>query len=254
MRVFTISDLHVDYRENGRWVEALSLADFTGDTLILAGDLSDSLARIEKNLSLLARRFRHLLYVPGNHDLWVLRDKDISDSFDKFGHVQNAVRNGGATMRPLDLGNVSIVPLLSWYDYSFGQPSEELKRRWMDYRACRWPNGASDRTIAERFIGMNEPVLQPTNPVVITFSHFMPRIDLMPTFAPPRSRMLFPVLGTELLDAQIRRAGASTHVYGHSHINRRTMRDGVLYVNNAFGYPNEARFTAKKLLCIYEEA
>ena len=60
MRVFTISDLHVDYRENGRWVEALSLADFTGDTLILAGDLSDSLARIEKNLSLLARRFRHL--------------------------------------------------------------------------------------------------------------------------------------------------------------------------------------------------
>ncbi|WP_136658824.1 metallophosphoesterase [Nitratireductor sp. XY-223] len=254
MRVFAISDLHVDYRENGRWVDALSLADFTDDTLILAGDLSDSLDRIEKNLALLSTRFRQVLYVPGNHDLWVLRDKGIADSHEKFRHVQKAVRNGGASMQPVDCGKASIIPLLSWYDYSFGQPSDELRRRWMDFRACRWPDGSGDRDVAQHFIALNEPVPRPSRPVVITFSHFMPRIDLMPSFAPPRARMLFPVLGTELLDEQIRRAGASIHIYGHSHINRRTVRDGVLYVNNAFGYPNESRFTAKKLLRIYEES
>ncbi|WP_419910785.1 metallophosphoesterase [Hoeflea sp.] len=254
MRVFAISDLHVDYRVNGEWVTELSLSDFTDDVLILAGDISDSLVLIEKNLALLAERFRQVLYVPGNHDLWVLRNKDIADSLEKFTHVEKATRNGGATMEPVHAGKASIIPLLAWYDYSFGEPSEELKRRWMDYRACRWPDGMIESQVAARFVAMNEPVTRPPNPVVITFSHFMPRLDLMPSFAPPRARMLFPILGTKLLEEQIRRTGASIHVYGHSHINRRAVRDGVLYVNNAFGYPNESRFTSKKLLCIHEEA
>jgi len=50
------------------------------------------------------------------------------------------------------------------------------------------------------------------------------------------------------LAQQLRALGSSTHVYGHSHVNRRVMIDGVTYINNAFGYPSESHFTARELV------
>ena len=38
MRVFAISDLHIDYKENHRWVQRLSNCDFTDDVVIVAGE------------------------------------------------------------------------------------------------------------------------------------------------------------------------------------------------------------------------
>jgi hypothetical protein len=29
-------------------------------------------------------------------------------------------------------------------------------------------------------------------------------------------------------------------------------KDGILYLNNAFGYPDETRIAAKRLVCIHE--
>lgn len=252
-RIFAISDLHVDYRQNAQWLADLSRSDFSDDVLILAGDLSDNLERIEKSIAALAERFTQVLYVPGNHDLWVLRDSNIETSFDKYHRVRAAVERGGGSLQSYRTGSTAIVPLLGWYDYSFGEPSEELQRRWMDYRACRWPEATTERDITAHFTAMNEPVEQPEQPLVITFSHFMPRLDLMPSFAPQKAKFLFPILGTGLLDPQIRRAGSSIHIYGHSHVNRRVLRDGVLYINNAFGYPREGHIAAKKLLCVHED-
>jgi hypothetical protein len=88
---------------------------------------------------------------------------------------------------------------------------------------------------------------------VITFSHFVPRIDLLPAVIPPSRRgLLYPVLGAARLDCQLRQLGPSVHVYGHSHINRQVMIEGVSYINNAFGYPHETWLVAKRLLCVHE--
>jgi hypothetical protein len=65
-------------------------------------------------------------------------------------------------------------------------------------------------------------------------------------------RYLFPVLGAARLGQQVFQLRSSIHVYGHSHLNRRVLRDGTLYVNNAFGYPYEAHIAAKMLYCVYE--
>ena len=64
--------------------------------------------------------------------------------------------------------------------------------------------------------------------------------------------MLFPVLGTERLEARIRAIRPDIHVYGHSHLNRDMVLDGITYVNNAFGYPREGRIARKALHCIHE--
>jgi len=50
---------------------------------------------------------------------------------------------------------------------------------------------------------------------------------------------LYRVGGTTRLDEQIREVGSTIHVFGHSHINWEKEVDGVLYVQNAKGYPRE---------------
>jgi hypothetical protein len=190
--------------------------------------------------------------VPGNHDLWVVRDGAGHQSMDKFAHIASVVENCGASMQPYHSGSLSVVPLLSWYDYSFGEPGSELLANWMDFRACRWPQDFGVNEITEHFLHANLPMLSTVNETVISFSHFLPRIDVMPSFIPAAKRFIYPVLGSSRLEAQVRQLNPAIHVYGHSHVNQQIRLDGTLYVNNAFGYPQETRVTAKRLLCIHE--
>jgi Icc-related predicted phosphoesterase len=147
---------------------------------------------------------------------------------------------------------MSIIPLLAWYDYSFGEPSEALKSAWMDYRACRWPLGFAEKDIAVYFAAFNNQQASQASGKIITFSHFLPRIDLMPGFIPNVKKVLYPILGSAQLECQLRKLNPDIHVYGHSHVNRHVKIDGVSYINNAFGYPSETLITSKCLMCIHE--
>lgn len=252
MRIFALSDLHADYDVNARWIASLSTADYTNDVLILAGDVTDRRHLLEWCLGMLVKRFRKVLFVPGNHDLWVVRDDRTKSSFHKFDEVCAVVESSGASMQAFRERGVSIIPLLAWYDYSFGEPSEELRAAWMDYRACRWPSGTTDKDVAAHFGTLNDEHVIPVGDKVITYSHFLPRIDLMPGFLPCASRLLYPILGSTEIDRRLRRLSSSIHVYGHSHVNRHVKIDGVSYVNNAFGYPSETWITSKRLISVHD--
>jgi len=255
MRVFAVSDIHADYAVNAQWVAGLSDTDYREDVLILAGDVTDELPLLERCLSTFVRCFRKVLFVPGNHELWVARDGEDRSSLQKFSEVLSVVESTGASTQTFFERGVMIIPFFAWYDYSFGEPNEELRARWSDYHACRWPEGYAEAQIAAHFAAMNRQrhIGLPVDSAqkVITFSHFLPRIDVMPSFIPESKKFIYPILGTAGLDHEIRRLNSSVHVYGHSHVNRRVELDGVLYINNAFGYPNETR-TSKQLLCIHE--
>jgi predicted phosphodiesterase len=255
MRVFAVSDVHVDYDVNARWVQELSSVDYRDDVLILAGDVSDSVSLLSLTVETLAKRFKKVMFVPGNHDLWVRRSAEEGlTSFEKFEQVCRAVTDAGGLMEPWSCNEVAIVPLLSWYDFSFGQPGLELRQSWMDFRACRWPQGYAEEEVTRHFLALNQAALSVRHEQVITFSHFLPRIDVMPAYIPAPFRALYPVLGTSALDEQIRQINPLIHVYGHSHVNRRLVLNGVQYVNNAFGYPAETRIAEKQLKCIFESA
>lgn len=250
MKVFATSDLHIDYPENARWLANLSLVDFQQDVLIVAGDVTHEHSRLAAAFEQLARRFRQVLFVPGNHDLWV-RQRHHASSYEKFEHIRALAERSNVSMRPFSVGPLTIVPLLAWYDYSFGSSTRYLLNHWSDYFACDWI-GDSDDAVTQLFLQQNEPWLELRNEVIISFSHFLPRIDLMPDYIPPTHRQVYPVLGTSKLDQQIRTLGSHTHVYGHSHVNLRTVVDGVTYINNAFGSPRETRISSKALHCVYE--
>jgi predicted phosphodiesterase len=256
MRIFALSDIHVDFEANARWLAGLSDADYRNDLLILAGDVTDALRLLAWSLDKLARCFRKVMFVPGNHELWVVRDEQERSSLQKFAAVLDVVESSGASTQPFRARGVTIVPLLGWYDYSFGEPGEALRSSWADYHACRWPADYDEARVSAHFAALNrqrtEGLFIDPLQKVITFSHFLPRIDVMPSFIPASKRFLYPVLGSARLDGQLRELNSSIHVYGHSHVNRSVELDGVLYVNNAFGYPNETRIAAKQLLCIHE--
>lgn len=251
MKIFALSDLHIDYAANRAWVEGLSESAHRGDVLILAGDLSDSQPLLEWCFDALARRFRKVLYVPGNHDLWVLRDRPGLLSTGKLELLRALASEHGVSMTPFHCGALSIVPLFSWYDDSFGVPTAVLREHWMDYRACRWPTGLDVDCINAYFLGMNGAALQVRNRTVVSFSHFVPRADLLPK-STPTAQLLLPVMGSAGLEAQIRRLMPAIHVYGHSHRNVDAVREGICYINRTFGYPNEQDGTVPALHCILE--
>lgn len=251
-RIFAISDVHLDYAVNLEWLHSLSSSEYQDDVLILAGDISDSPQLLATCFAELARRFHQVLFVPGNHDLWVLRFQSDIDSLQKFDFVRQLAADNGVSMDAFHDGPLSIVPLLSWYDYSFGLPDNQLLEAWMDFFACKWPQGFDPEAITRHFLALNEDKLTIKNEYLISFSHFMPRIDIMPREVPLAKRYIYPVLGSYGLEKQVRRLGAQMHVYGHSHLNRHVQIAGTTYINNAFGYPSEKRIASKQLLCIYQ--
>lgn len=255
MRVFAISDLHVEHAENNRWVSGISAWDYRNDVLICAGDVAQNEKLLGSVFERLRHRFQAIVYVPGNHELWVDRRPESGwqgeNSIDKFHRVQALARACGIRTEPLDLETVSLVPLLAWYDHSYGIPSENLLQMWSDYHLCSWPEQFDQPRIAEYFLALNQPFLKTRPQPVISFSHFVPRADFLPAAESSRG-FLRPVLGTNLIDAQVRQLGSFLHIYGHYHVNNRTERDNVTYINNAYGYPREVHIAAKKLVCVFD--
>jgi hypothetical protein len=77
--------------------------------------------------------------------------------------------------------------------------------KWMDFSHCRWPDTLETPTAQNRFfLQKNNLDELPAGKNVISFSHFLPRIDVMPGYIPHRFRDIYPVLGSPLLDKQIR--------------------------------------------------
>jgi hypothetical protein len=116
--IYAVSDLHVDFRENMEWVWSLSSHRYLDDALIVAGDVSDNLQRLELTLVAMRERFAAVMFVPGNHELWV-RNGNWTDSWEKFQHIQDLCHRLGILTEPTkfssDSGPVWLVPLYSWY-------------------------------------------------------------------------------------------------------------------------------------------
>jgi|WetSurMetagenome_2_1015567.scaffolds.fasta_scaffold30849_4 hypothetical protein len=274
--IYAISDIHIDFQENfSTFLDCMKMQPVGENALILAGDISDDLAKIRTALSAARDAFAHVFYVPGNHDLWV-RNGNYPDSLQKFQVIQDLCRKLDVRTEPARLGigdnaPAWVVPLFSWYVMPEegpgglyrefpGDPGIEM---WGDNYFIRWPDLKGHPTAAEYFLSLNESlVAQRYAEPVITFSHFLPRDELM---RPENWDLLTPgeqerlrerarltsrgrpqfnfsrVAGDVGIEVQIRKIHPEIHIYGHQHRNRRRILDGVRYVSNCLGYPEERK-------------
>lgn len=265
--MYAVSDIHVDYPQNLEWVLGLDCQGYQADVLLLAGDVSEDMMLLERVLRGCVERFAKVMFVPGNHDLWVRRCTHDC-SLAKFEGILKLCSELGVATEPFEYAGVEFLPLFSWYDFSFGSIDRSLRLGWRDFYACSWPESLPDsHAITRYFHELNSGVFEwiktrsahrdrechglAPNPR-ITCSHFLPAIELMPSWVPESKRTVYPVLGSVELGAQVRRLAPDVHVYGHSHVNQTIKIDSTHYVNNAFATPRETSIASKQLRCIYD--
>lgn len=258
-RIWGISDLHIDYADNFRAIEQWSDWDFQQDTLLVAGDLTDKLELLGRCLATCRRKYARVAFVPGNHEMWVKGPAPRMDSLAKWQAIQQLCDSEGITREDFIVGGkhpATVVPLLSWYETATEQPGslflkkgdrDETRDMWMDFHLTQWPGITS---IADYFLQQNAPLTAVVGDV-ITFSHFLPRQELMFSSARvPPAGTTYPadphpefnfsqVAGTCKIDERLRQLGSILHLYGHQHRNRAVMLDHVLYVSHCMGYPRE---------------
>ncbi len=258
-RIWGISDLHVDYAENFRAIEQWSDWDFQQDTLLVAGDLTDKLDLLGRTLAVCRTKYARVAFVPGNHEMWVKGPAPRMDSISKWQAVRQLCIDEGVTLDAFTVSghrSVTVVPLLSWYETAKDQGGslflkkgdrDETRDMWMDFHLTQWPG---IQNIADYFLQQNPP-LNAVVGDVLTFSHFLPRQELMfssgrvppagTTYpADPHPEFNFShVAGTHKIDEQLRQRGSVLHLYGHQHRNRAVMIEQVLYVSHCMGYPRE---------------
>lgn len=254
MKLWAIADLHVGYAENRAAVAAG--AAHPDDWLIVAGDAGDTPAQLDFVLRTLTPRFRQLVWVPGNHDLWTPRDLPLEQR--GLAHYERLValcrRYGVLTpedpfaLWPGDGPARAIVPLFLLYDYSFapdeiGPDGAVVWARQDGLRSADeellHPHPFPSRAAwCHERVRLAEARLAALPPEVglILVNHFPLRADLAVLPRIPRFRIW---CGTRLTTDWHRRFNVEAAIYGHLHLRSSRTIDGVRFEEVSLGYPRQ---------------
>lgn len=252
MKLYAISDLHLNYRVNLQAVEALP--PHADDWLILAGDIADTEVHLQYALSLLTAKFRQVIWVPGNHDLWTLPiDRSGLRGVAKYDRLVSICRDYGV-LTPEDPyvywpgsgGKHLLVPLFLLYDYTF-RPDDIPVESALDW-AIESGVICTDEDLlhsapfisradwcAER-CRLTQERLNRISPQasLILINHFPLRQDLVNLMRYPRFSIW---CGTRKTEDWHTRYPVARVVYGHLHIRGTAYRDGVCFEEVSLGYP-----------------
>jgi hypothetical protein len=262
-RLLAISDLHIGYPENRAYADALAPAD-PDDWLIVAGDVGEVFADVGFVLASLANRYARVIWAPGNHELWtpptdpvplrgVARYEALVAVCRRFGVV---TPEDEFPVWPGPDGPVTIAPLLTLYDYSFGSPgpagpgsASAPTGRAGAVRAAEAAGIAAldeGRLQADPYpsvadwcrdrVTRTESRLDALDGPAVLVSHW----PLIPApLAALRQPAYAPWCGTTLTAGWHTRYPAVAAVYGHLHIPRTAYHDGVRFEEVSVGYPRE---------------
>jgi 3',5'-cyclic AMP phosphodiesterase CpdA len=254
--LLAVSDLHVGHRENRAVVEAIR-PDSAEDALLIAGDVGETFADIEWALTLLRRRFATVVWAPGNHELWTPpADPVTARGTHRYAELVRLCRRIDVRTPEDDYlvwtgagARVALAPLFLLYDYSFRPPgmttkAESLARAHEAGVVCtdEWflhPDPYPSREAWCRVrVDQTRRRLTALDPAVHTVL-----INHYPLVRAPTRVLHHPEFaqwcGTELTADWHLRFRATAVVYGHLHIPRTTVHDGVHFHEVSLGYPRE---------------
>ncbi len=262
-RLWAVSDLHVRHLENRAIVEDVRPGG-AADWLIVAGDVAERPDDIAWALRLLRERFARVIWVPGNHELWT-RTKDAPPlrGEARYRHLVELCR-GLDVVTPEDPfpvwdgpgGPAVVAPLFLLYDYTvlpYGvrTPEEGLAAAYAAGVVCTDehllhpdPHPSRPAWCAARVVESRRRLdaLDPDLPTVL--------VNHWPLTPLPTRLLRHPEFsiwcGTRETADWHRRYRAAAVVYGHLHIPRVTVEDGVRFVEASLGYPREWKARAAR--------
>ncbi len=252
MKLYAISDLHLDYRENRQAL--LDLKFYRDDWIILAGDISSKEEHLHFALDNFCKRFDKVFWVPGNHDLW---SSEGEKGVEKYLHFVEICRSYNVytpedSYETISLNdtNYLVAPLFLLYDYSFrpDHVSEENAVAWAmeegilcadESKISPAPFGSKKEWCRER-IKYSEQRLSECDPKIpiILINHYPLRQDLIRLRRIPRFVIW---CGTQLTESWHRRFNVAAVITGHLHTRSTDYRDFIPFEEVSFGYPRHWR-------------
>ncbi|MFK0124528.1 metallophosphoesterase family protein [Streptomyces nigra] len=257
-QLLAVSDLHIGYEENRALVEGMRPGT-DDDWLLVAGDVAETVDDVTWALKTLARRFRRVVWVPGNHELWTHpKDSVTLRGTARYEHLVEVCRDLGVTT-PEDPypvwdgpgGPVAVAPLFLLYDYSFLPAGCATKEEGLEYAhgtgvVCNDefllhpdPYPTRDAWCAARVAATERRLAAlPEDLPTVLVNHY-------PLHRHPTDVLRYPEFamwcGTTRTADWHCRFRVAAMVYGHLHIPRTTWHEGVRFEEVSVGYPREWR-------------
>ncbi|MFI0980738.1 metallophosphoesterase family protein [Streptomyces sp. NPDC021093] len=256
-RLLAVSDLHASVRGNKELVENLR-PQSPGDWLVVAGDVAETAEEVHRTMAMLADRFETVVWTPGNHELWTLPSDGLGLRGEaRYLHLVEMLGELGV-VTPEDPypvfrsahGPRRIAPLFLLYDYTWLPEGATSKAQGMAVaketglafkdEALLHPDPYPSREAwcSARVAHTERRLAQVDDPDVplVLVNHY-------PLVREPTRVLRHPHLamwcGTRRTESWHRRFHVACVLYGHLHIPRRTVHDGVPFHEVSIGYPRE---------------
>jgi len=161
MRIFAISDIHVDFKANWEYLErivsnGLIHGEYIEDAVIVAGDISHLTRHVSWALHQLGTVFKYVFFCVGNHELWITAEEKAKkmNSLDKYEEMMKVATKAGAIVSRKEIltkfhTRICVLPLQSWYDgslyFDYGPEEYNAHEICSDSRMCIWNGPFADR-------------------------------------------------------------------------------------------------------------
>lgn len=253
VKFYAISDVYADDEQGMAWIKALPR--FPQSVLLIAGNVGMNLGTIEEALRLFALKFDRVFHCFGDREAWcqehvgnLCERMKYINSLDKLNQVRKLCNDIGISTGPELVAGVWVVPILGWYHHSWDHelplqaPEGQSLTRTpkdpghiaLDVSLCRWgdnlPHGSLQ--LAQHLDNLNElwglhplpeglrastqiPIGSRENPIV-TFSHFLPRLELLPEKRFLVEPNLAKVSGSNFIQSHVDELQPDLHIFGHS--------------------------------------
>lgn len=252
MKLWAISDLHVNHGDNRAAVGSIS--ERPDDWLIVAGDVAESEQALAWTLETLAAKFAQVLWVPGNHELWTVPGRTSPQrGVRRYDSLVALARSRGVLTPedpwpdwPGDGPPMVIAPAFLLYDYTFAPDDvgPEGAVAWareagivaMDEKLLHPDPFPTRQAWCHDRVRRTEERLQsvPEGKRVVLINHWPLRRDLVRLYRVPRYA---PWCGTRLTEDWHVKYPLSVVVTGHLHMRATDWRDHVRFEEVALGYP-----------------
>lgn len=236
MRIQYMSDLHMEFTENSRFIKANEL-EANGDILVLAGDtfyLKDIVAPRSRFWNWASKCFRQVLLVPGNHEFYCNGDvTERGESWqwmfrDNIGYYYNKV---------IRIDDVDFILTTLWSKIPEIDMFYVLRGmndfRQILYNGHRFTPDDFNLEHEKCLSFLKQAVEQSTAKHIIVVTHHLPSQAVVTE--QHKGSVLNGAFATELGD-YIANSRIDAWIYGHSHANIDTVIGNTKIICNQLGY------------------